>query len=51
MHAVGNRILENNPDAQIVYIHSERFVSHMVKALQHNAMDEFKQHYRSLDAL
>ncbi|MCW8854679.1 MAG: chromosomal replication initiator protein DnaA [Gammaproteobacteria bacterium] len=51
MHAVGNRMRETNPDARIVYLHSERFVSHMIKALQHNTIDEFKQHYRSLDAL
>jgi len=51
MHAVGNMILQNKPKARITYIHSERFVSHMVKALQHNAIDAFKQHYRSLDAI
>jgi chromosomal replication initiator protein len=51
MHAVGNMMLQHNPDARITYIHSERFVGHMVKALQHNAMDAFKQHYRSLDAI
>ncbi len=51
MHAVGNKIREANPKARIVYLHSERFVSHMIKALQHNAMAEFKQFYRTLDAL
>jgi len=51
MHAVGNLILNNKPDAKIIYIHSERFVADMVKALQHNAMDEFKRYYRSVDAL
>jgi chromosomal replication initiator protein len=51
MHAVGNMMRQNKPDARITYIHSERFVSHMVKALQHNAIDAFKQHYRSLDAI
>ncbi len=51
MHAVGNLMLQNNPDARITYIHSERFVGNMVKALQHNAIDAFKQHYRSLDAI
>jgi len=51
MHAVGNTMLKNKPNARISYIHSERFVSHMVKALQHNAIDAFKQHYRSLDAI
>ena len=51
MHAVGNRMLKHKPDARITYIHSERFVGHMVKALQHNSIDAFKQHYRSLDAI
>jgi chromosomal replication initiator protein len=40
-----------NPEARIAYVHSERFVSDMVKALQHNQMNEFKTAYRSLDAL
>ena len=51
IHAIGNMMLQKKPDARIVYLHSERFVGNMVKALQHNAIDEFKQHYRSLDAL
>jgi len=51
MHAVGNMILKHKPDARITYIHSERFVGHMVKALQHNSIDAFKQYYRSLDAI
>jgi len=51
MHAIGNMILTNKPGARITYIHSERFVGHMVKALQHNAIDAFKQYYRSLDAI
>ena len=51
MHAIGNRIRENNPDANILYVNCERFVSDMVKALQHSRMDDFKNSYRSLDAL
>ena len=51
MHAVGNAILNARPGAQVVYLHSERFVAEMVKALQHNAIDDFKRHYRNLDAL
>ena len=51
MHAIGNQILQANPHAKVVYLHSERFVQDMVKALQHNAIDEFKRHYRSMDAL
>jgi chromosomal replication initiator protein len=51
MHAVGNQILKNKPDAKIIYLHSERFVADMVKALQSNAMNDFKKFYRSVDAL
>ncbi|MGM0564844.1 MAG: chromosomal replication initiator protein DnaA [Pseudomonadota bacterium] len=51
MHAVGHAILERNPKARVVYLHSERFVGDMVKALQHNAIDEFKRLYRSVDTL
>jgi len=51
MHAVGNLIRERNPRARIAYVHSERFVGDMVRALQHNTIAEFKQAYRTLDAL
>ena len=51
MHAIGNHIISLKPQSQVVYLHSERFVQDMVKALQHNAIDEFKRHYRSVDAL
>ena len=51
MHAAGNLMLERNPNTKIAYVHSERFVADMVKALQHNAINAFKKHYRSLDAL
>ncbi|MFV2061428.1 MAG: chromosomal replication initiator protein DnaA [Gammaproteobacteria bacterium] len=51
MHAVGNMILKNNPESNVVYLHSERFVQDMVKALQHNTINEFKRYYRSVDAL
>jgi chromosomal replication initiator protein len=51
MQAAGNLLLEKNPNANVAYVHSERFVSDMVKALQHNAISEFKRLYRSLDAL
>ena len=51
MQAIGNRIRETNPGAQIAYVHSERFVSDMVRGLQHNSISEFKRSYRSLDAL
>ncbi len=51
MHAVGNLIRKQNPEKKITYIHSEKFVSDMVRSLQLGAISEFKQYYRSLDAL
>ena len=51
MHAIGNKLLEERPNAKICYVHSERFVSDMVKALQLGAINEFKKFYRGLNAL
>ena len=51
MHAIGNELLTLNPQANVVYLHSERFVQDMVKALQHNRINEFKAYYRTVDAL
>ena len=51
MHAVGNEILNAETSKRIVYVHSEKFVADMVKALQLGAMSEFKEFYRNADAL
>jgi len=51
MQAVGNQILKNKPNGRVIYLHSERFVADMVKALQTNTIDSFKRFYRSVDAL
>jgi chromosomal replication initiator protein len=51
MHAVANMMRVRNPQARVAYVHSERFVGDMVKALQHNTINEFKTAYRTLDAL
>ena len=51
MQAAGNLLLTRNPRANVAYVHSERFVADMVRALQHNAINDFKKFYRSLDAL
>lgn len=51
MHAVGNALINRRPNAKVVYLHSERFVADMVKALQLNAINDFKRYYRSVDAL
>ncbi len=51
MHAVANQVKAGNGEARVAYVHSERFVGDMVKALQHNTINDFKTAYRSLDAL
>lgn len=55
MHAIGNAIqvrrTKENKETKIIYLHSERFVADMVKALQSNTINEFKRFYRSVDAL
>jgi chromosomal replication initiator protein len=51
MHSIAHLVKQRNPEARIAYVHSERFVGDMVRALQHNSMNEFKTAYRSLDAL
>ncbi|MBI1731882.1 MAG: chromosomal replication initiator protein DnaA [Gammaproteobacteria bacterium] len=51
MQAIGHGILQYKPSANVGYLHSERFVAEMVRALQHNTINEFKRFYRSLDAL
>ena len=51
MHAVANQLKERNCDARLAYVHSERFVGDMVKALQHNTINDFKTAYRTLDCL
>ncbi|MFT3741680.1 MAG: chromosomal replication initiator protein DnaA [Gammaproteobacteria bacterium] len=51
MQAISNLILSRKPNARVLYLHSERFVADMVKALQRNAMNDFKRYYRMADAL
>ena len=51
VHAVGNKLLADNPDAKILYIHAEQFVSDVVKSYQRRTFDEFKERYHSLDLL
>jgi len=51
MHAIGNAVIEKDPTANIVYLHSEKFVQDMVQAFQHNKIDAFKNYYRSVDIL
>ncbi len=51
MHAVGNLMASKHPGTRVLYLHSEGFVSEMVKALQHGTIDTFKQRMRSVNAL
>ncbi len=51
MHAVGNQLLANRPNAKVLYLHAEQFVSDVVKAYQRKTFDEFKEYYHSLDLL
>ena len=51
MHAIGNHLLAARPDAKVLYIHAEQFVSDVVKSYQRKAFDEFKDRYHSLDLL
>jgi len=51
MQAAGHVLLGRNPQARVLYIHSEQFVADMVKALRHNTISEFKRYYRGVDAL
>jgi len=51
MQSIGNLVLAGDPNARVAYVHSEQFVGDMVRALQHNTINEFKATYRSLDAL
>jgi len=51
MHAVGNAIAERHPELKVAYMYSQRFMEDMVRAIEHGAMSEFTQYYRSVDVL
>lgn len=51
LHAIGNSIRQQNKATKVLYLDSERFVSDMIRALRHGAIDNFKKHYRSAGAL
>jgi len=51
VHAIGNQLLADKPQAKVLYIHAEQFVSDVVKSYQRKTFDEFKQRYHSLDLL
>ena len=51
VHAIGNHLLADRPNAKILYIHAEQFVTDVVKSYQRKTFDEFKERYHSLDLL
>jgi chromosomal replication initiator protein len=51
MHAAGNLMRERNPACKVLYLRSEQFVGSMIEALRAKSMDQFKQRFRSVDAL
>ena len=51
IHAVGNALLEDRPDARVLYLHAEQFISDVVKNYQRKTFDELKAKYHSLDLL
>lgn len=51
MHAIGNQIMLRNPDARVLYLHSERYMQDMIRSIQANSVNVFKQFYRSLNVL
>ena len=51
MQAIGNLVHQRRPNAEVLYVHSEKFVADMVRALQHNSINEFKKRYRTVEAL
>ena len=51
LHAAGHQIAQSNPDARVMYLHSEKFVSEMIQALRRDGIDAFKRRYRSVDTL
>ncbi len=51
LHAAGHQIAADNPDARVMYLHSEKFVSEMIQALRRDSIDAFKRRYRSVDTL
>ncbi|CAN5269150.1 chromosomal replication initiator protein DnaA [soil metagenome] len=51
IHAVGNALLHDKPDARVLYLHAEQFISDVVKNYQRKTFDELKAKYHSLDLL
>jgi len=51
MHAIGNAVLDKNPDANVRYLFANTYVTELVKAYGSKSLDEFKEYYQNLDML
>lgn len=51
MHAIGNQIKKNKPDAKVLYISSEKFLNEIVTSIEKRTMENFKNKYRKIDCL
>jgi chromosomal replication initiator protein len=51
MHAVGCKLLHDNPNAKVLYVTSEKFTNGYISAIQNKRMDSFKHQYRNVDML
>ncbi len=51
MHAIGNRILKNNPEMKVLYISSETFTNELINSIQNNSTEAFRNKYRNIDVL
>ena len=51
VHAIGNHVAEQQPQARIRYIHAEQYVSDVVRSVRQRSFDDFKRYYHSLDLL
>ncbi len=51
MHAIGHYILQNNPNAKVVYVSSEKFTNELINAIKDDKNEEFRNKYRNVDVL
>ena len=51
MHAIGHYILQNNPNAKVVYVSSEKFTNELINAIKDDKNEEFRNKYRNVDIL
>lgn len=51
MHAIGNRIKQNNPSMKVLYTSSEKFTNEIINSIQNKTTEAFRQKYRNIDCL